>query len=68
MPKPSTGKCIYVSWEYEPHPDTPDLVTEAIWVILNDGIVPHTSDEFDRNAPRDLNDRASVDSNQTKQP
>jgi hypothetical protein len=58
-------RIIETSWEYVRVPDADELLAEALWVILND---PPTRAGIDTSASSELNERASVEgNNSTKQ-
>lgn len=58
---------LQIIWEHVGHPHAQELISEAIWLILNDGSDRCHNGSFDRKRREELNKEASVESNNQNQ-
>jgi hypothetical protein len=63
MSQKSQQRNIQIIWKYVGHPHAQELISEAIWLILNDDSDRCRNGSFDMKPRGGLNKRASVEGN-----
>jgi hypothetical protein len=67
MSQKSQQRSLQIIWEYVGHPHAQELISEAIWLILNDDSDRSHNESFDRKSGGGLNKEASVEGNNQNQ-